>query len=269
MPTEKRERQREGRRTRLEAVRKVERRRRTVRTATWVVVIAAVIIGSVVLLLPGPKPPKPLTAQQKANKLAVDAGCPKAPYTPVHPKLRWTNPPAQVLDKHRTYYATVVTTEGTFKFRLNTAHAPVNSNNFAFLAEHGFYHCVIFHRVIIGFMDQTGDPTGTGRGGPGYVVPVNEFPAPVKTGDQYDVGAVAMANSCPSNDTPKQCPPSNGSQFFVVAQAQPEAGLPPKYTVIGQLTTGTAVIERINNEGTTSGTPNVIQRILSVTITST
>ena len=87
-------------------------------------------------------------------------------------------------------------------------------NNFVFLAEKGYYHCVIFHRVIPSFMDQTGDPTGTGTGGPGYTIP-DENPPKAATGQQYPLGSVAMANTGQPN--------TGGSQFFIVAGPQGES----------------------------------------------
>ena len=98
--------------------------------------------------------------------------------------------------------------------------APQTVNNFVFLARDGFYDGVIFHRVIPGFMIQGGDPTGTGRGGPGYKFedePVSQ---------RYERGILAMANAGPN---------TNGSQFFVM---HADYGLPPNYTIFGKLTGG-------------------------------
>ena len=99
------------------------------------------------------------------------------------------------IDTTKTYTATVVTTTGTFDITLDAKTAPATVNNFVFLAGKGYYHCVIFHRVIPGFMDQTGDPTGLGTGGPGYTIP-DENPPKAATGTtQYPLGSVAMANT--------------------------------------------------------------------------
>lgn len=267
MPTAKRQRQKEGRRARLEAVRKVQQRRRLLRRAAWVVVIAGVVLGTVFAFMPGSKAPAPTSAQQKANALAVKAGCPANPLAPVHPTLRWHRPPPTVIDVHKTYSATVTTTAGTFAFTLQTKGAPVNVNNFVFLADHGFYTCTTFWRVVKSFMDQTGDPTQTGQGGPGYYVPKNEFPPLQKNGVQYPAGVVAMAHrSC--STTPAKCPATNGSQFFVEAYPEPSSAVPPEYTIIGVLTSGLKVVEHINAEGTPTaqGVPNVYERVLSVKI---
>jgi cyclophilin family peptidyl-prolyl cis-trans isomerase len=295
VPTEKRQRQKAGHRARVEALRKVQRRRTLFRRSGIVVVVAGVVVGLVFAINGGgttttttttststttttttvPIPAKDVALQRQVNAIAVRAGCPPSLPSAVRPvnTLSWKTAPATVTFAGRTYYAKVATTAGTFTFKLNTQGAPENSNNFVFLAEHGFYRCVTFHRVIPGFMDQGGDPTGTGDGGPGYTVPVNEFPAPVTSGSQYRIGAVAMANSCPQGDTPAECPTTNGSQFFIVTGAQGES-LPPQYTVIGQVTEGMAVVDKINAEGNPieddGGVPPfVTNRILSVTITST
>jgi cyclophilin family peptidyl-prolyl cis-trans isomerase len=116
---------------------------------------------------------------------------------------------------------------------------------------------VIFHRVIPGFMDQTGDPTGTGTGGPGYTF-ADELPATASP--QYPLGSVAMANSGAN---------TNGSQFFIVTGPEGEQ-LQPNYSLFGQVPSSSmAVPQQINAEGSANGIPpNVTQRILSVTITS-
>ena len=79
------------------------------------------------------------------------------------------------IDPAKTYTATVKTDVGTFVIALDAKDAPKTVNNFVFLAQHHFFDCVIFLRVIPAFVDQTGDPTGTGSGGPGYTIP-DEFP---------------------------------------------------------------------------------------------
>ena len=104
---------------------------------------------------------------------------------------------------------------GTFVIALDAKAAPQTVNNFVFLAQHHFFDCVIFHRVIPGFVDQTGDPTGTGSGGPGYTIP-DELPAKASNpADQYPLGSVAMANTGQ--------PHSGGSQWFIVAGTQGES----------------------------------------------
>lgn len=160
------------------------------------------------------------------------------------------------VSKSRLYKAVVYTTAGTFTIRLNSSSAPVTVNNFVFLAKHSFYHCVIFQRVIPGFVVQGGDPTGTGEGGPGYVF-TDELPKRNNTGITYPLYSVAMANTGIAN--------SNGSQFFIVVGKKAET-LTPKYSLFGQVVSGQNAVMRIANEGSAGGTPKVIERILGVRI---
>ena len=115
---------------------------------------------------------------------------------------------------------------------LAAKYAPRTVNSFVFLARQGFYDNVTFHRVIPGFVAQTGDPTGTGAGGPGYEFP-NEYD-PASKFDYERAGVVGMANAGPG---------TNGSQFFISYGA---IGLDPAaYTVFGQVTEGQDVLEQI------------------------
>jgi cyclophilin family peptidyl-prolyl cis-trans isomerase len=198
-------------------------------------------------------------AQATANAVSVAAGCPKNPATALT-KTKWSSAPAMTIDTAKTYTATVKTDVGTFVIALNTKNAPKTVNNFVFLAQHHFFDCVIFHRVIPGFVDQTGDPTGTGTGGPGYTIP-DEYPAKASnSADQYPLGSVAMANTGQ--------PHTGGSQWFIVAGAQGES-LSATYSLFGHVTSGMSVVEKINAQGSASGTPpDVTHRMLKVTITS-
>ena len=274
MPTEKRARQKAARRKKRAAeVRRVRLRRRL--RAGGIVAGGAVVVLLIALASTGAfsgssSPSKnstsstsstsstttPVTKDQKlqaaANKAAVAAGCPSTPKTRVN-TLHWPSPPPMTVNPTKTYTATVKTTAGTFTITLDAKNAPHTVNNFVFLADQHFYNCVIFHRVIPGFMDQTGDPTGTGSGGPGYQFANENLPA------SYHAGDVAMANSGPN---------TNGSQFFIVV---PGGGsqLKPTYSLFGRVTSGMSVVEKINSEGNaaTNGVPpKVIQRILTVTI---
>jgi cyclophilin family peptidyl-prolyl cis-trans isomerase len=139
-------------------------------------------------------------------------------------------PPPMTIDQNKKYFATVkMANGGEFVIQLYPDKAPIAVNNFVFLARDGYYDGVTFHRVLEGFMAQTGDPTGTGSGGPGYQF-VNEdsdlvFDKP---------GVVAMANS--GRDT-------NGSQFFITFAMQPE--LTGNYTIFGQVIEGMDVVNAI------------------------
>jgi len=116
---------------------------------------------------------------------------------------------------------------------------------------------VTFHRVIPGFVDQTGDPTGTGEGGPGYTIPDEYPPKAAQAADQYPLGSVAMANTGQ--------PHSGGSQWFIVTGTQGES-LANSYSLFGTVTSGMTVVQKINKDGAASGTPKLIHRILSVKI---
>jgi cyclophilin family peptidyl-prolyl cis-trans isomerase len=140
---------------------------------------------------------------------------------------QYSTSPAHTIDPAKSYEATVHTTAGALRVALFPDEAPATVNNFVFLARDGFYDGVIFHRVIQGFMIQGGDPTGTGRGGPGY----SFDDEPVKR--RYERGIVAMANAGPN---------TNGSQFFVMHGDNP---LPPNYTIFGRLVDGEAVLDAI------------------------
>ena len=198
-------------------------------------------------------------AQAAANATSVAAGCPKNPGAALT-KTKWSSAPAMTIDPAKAYTATVKTDVGTFVIALDAKGAPQTVNNFVFLAQHHFFDCVIFHRVIPGFVDQTGDPTGTGSGGPGYTIP-DEYPAKASNpADQYPLGSVAMANTSQ--------PHSGGSQWFIVAGAQGES-LPASYSLFGHVSSGMSVVEKINAQGSASGVPpDVTHRMLKVTITS-
>ncbi len=148
----------------------------------------------------------------------------------------WSSPPDFRLRAESAYSATLHTDLGDITIRLLTEEAPKTVNNFVFLAREGFYDGVVFHRVINGFMIQTGDPEGTGRGGPGY----RFADEPVRR--RYTAGTVAMANAGPN---------TNGSQFFIVHGR--DVGLPPSYTIFGEVTEGMDVVNAIATAAVTAG----------------
>jgi peptidyl-prolyl cis-trans isomerase B (cyclophilin B) len=142
----------------------------------------------------------------------------------------WPAPPAMKIDVAKDYTVSIETNRGTIELALYPKHAPQTVNNFVFLAGQGFYDGVKFHRVIDNFMIQTGDPTGTGRGGPGY-----KFGDEVKTNPlKHERGVISMANAGPS---------TNGSQFFITHAPQPH--LNGKHTVFGKVTKGLDVVDAI------------------------
>lgn len=140
-------------------------------------------------------------------------------------------PPLQLKDGAR-YEALVQTTEGNFTMALLPAQAPVTVNSFVTLSRDGFYDGVIFHRVIESFVIQTGDPTGTGMGGPGYQF-ADELPPALP----YGPGVVAMANAGPN---------TNGSQFFVcTGESSASLNDHPNYTVFGRVIDGMDTVLKI------------------------
>jgi len=138
--------------------------------------------------------------------------------------------PAMGIDQAKTYTVTITTNRGVITLRLDAASAPKTVNNFAFLANDKFYDGIIFHRVIPDFMVQTGDPEGTGRGGPGYRFS-DEFEG---NQNSHKRGVISMANSGPG---------TNGSQFFITHVPCP--WLNGKHTVFGEVTSGMEVVDAI------------------------
>ena len=149
---------------------------------------------------------------------------------------QWSQPPAMTIDPAKKYAGTVDTNKGSFSIEFYPDDAPKTVNNFVFLARAGYYDNTPVHRIIDGFVIQGGDPTGTGRGGPGY----RFEDEPIKR--TYELGTLAMANAGPN---------TNGSQFFVIVG---ESGrrLPKNYTIFGKVTAGMDVVNTIAKTPTKS-----------------
>ncbi len=146
---------------------------------------------------------------------------------------QYNAPPQMSLDTNKTYVATFETSRGTIVADLFPKEAPKTINNFVFLAKEGFYDGTKFHRVIKDFMVQGGDPTGTGRGGPGYKFDDETRGNPHK----HQRGSLSMANAGPN---------TNGSQFFLIS-GQQGVRLPPQYALFGQIVSGLDVLETMQN----------------------
>ncbi len=146
------------------------------------------------------------------------------------PSKQWNNPPAMEIDVAKTYLITMETNQGTIELELYPEHAPITVNNFVFLTRNGYYDGVSFHRVISNFVIQGGDPTGTGRGGPGYKFADEVYGNPLK----HKTGVISMANAGPN---------TNGSQFFITHSPQPH--LDGKHTVFGKVVNGMDVVNAI------------------------
>ncbi|MBK7316866.1 peptidylprolyl isomerase [Candidatus Villigracilis affinis] len=163
---------------------------------------------------------------------------------------QWSTPPAMQIDPKKQYKAHMETDKGTMVIELFADKTPMTVNNFVFLSREGFYDGVIFHRVIGNFMAQGGDPTGTGRGGPGY-----------KFGDEFDAslkhdkrGILSMANAGPA---------TNGSQFFITHGPTPH--LNGKHTVFGVVVEGLDVLMSIPERDPGNVNAPAV-KIISVTI---
>ncbi len=145
-------------------------------------------------------------------------------------------PPEMAIDESKEYTAIVEMESGdTFTIELLPQSAPETVNSFVFLANEGWFDNVMFHRVLPGFVAQTGDPTGTGRGGPGYAIP-NEIDPDLS---HDTAGMVAMANSGPD---------TNGSQWYItLADDDPTLlNLDGSYTIFGRIAEGLEVVQSIS-----------------------
>ncbi|PKN91790.1 MAG: hypothetical protein CVU44_17935 [Chloroflexi bacterium HGW-Chloroflexi-6] len=138
--------------------------------------------------------------------------------------------PEIVIDPQQRYYATLKTEKGDVVLRLYADLAPVTVNNFVFLARNGWYEDITFHRVIPGYIAQTGDPSGTGAGNPGYFI-IDE----TSSGLKFDrAGLLGMSNSGPD---------TGGSQFFITLGPAPQ--LDGAYTIFGEVVSGLEVLEQL------------------------
>lgn len=188
-----------------------------------------------------------------------DTPCPAADGT-AERTTSFENPPSMCIDLTLSYTALISTDLGDMTIELDPAAAPETVNNFVVLARYGYYQDVPFHRIIPEFVIQGGDAVGggdpddptLGAGNPGYAVP-DELPAE----GAYEVGSLAMANSGPN---------TNGSQFFIIT-GDNGMGLPPLYSLFGQVTEGLDVVAALNTRGTPgAGVPTEVVTIRSVTI---
>jgi peptidyl-prolyl cis-trans isomerase B (cyclophilin B) len=182
---------------------------------------------------------------------ALPAGC--TAVAPPKPKQVHLSRPTARLQGPTT--ATVETSCGSFEIALDVNRAPATASSFAYQARQGVYDDTPFHRIIPGFVVQGGDPTGTGSGGPGYFV---DEPPPRDL--SYTRGTVAMAKS------QAEPPGRSGSQFFVVTAA--DAGLTPDYALLGRVSAGLDVVQRIESLGSSTGQPQAPVVIRRITIKS-
>jgi cyclophilin family peptidyl-prolyl cis-trans isomerase len=267
--TEKRARQKELHRSRLEAAR--EEAARQARRAKFIRfgVIAVVAIALVVLVavLTGDDDTDVASddsASTTASVSTTEAGpTTTAVPTPCPPTdgsgertTTFSAPFAMCIDAERTYRAAVDTTLGSFTIELEPQRAPLTVNNFVSLARSKFYDGLTFHRIVPDFVIQGGDPAGDGTGGPGYQFQ-DELPQP----DDYEAYSVAMANSGPD---------TNGSQFFVVLSEKgadtlvSAVGGTANYSLFGKVVEGTDVVDKIaavELDGERPVTPVTIEKV--------
>lgn len=155
------------------------------------------------------------------------------------PALALTPPKEANVDSNKKYIAVIRTNKGDIKVELYPKEAPLSVTNFIQLAEKGFYKGLTFHRVVPDFVIQGGDPTGTGRGGPGYTLP-----AEIKR--SHSAGALAWARLPDTDPVGRPINPkkeSSGSQFYITLAPQPS--LDGQYTVFGQAVAGMDVAKQI------------------------
>jgi cyclophilin family peptidyl-prolyl cis-trans isomerase len=277
VPSEKRQRQRANSQARAAALREAQRKQAQRRRLIGAAVIVAIGVAAVVALsLTGSKTKvaaqKTTTTTTPAtttttSKLAVapgakitgDTPCPAADGSAARTTM-FAKPPPMCIDPAKTYTATMKTDAGDITIALDPTKAPKTVNNFVVLARYHYFDGIAFHRVIPDFMDQGGDPAGTG----GVTFPGYKFDDELPQAGDYKAGSVAMANSGPN---------TNGSQFFLVVSDNGAKSLVPdgkaNYSLFGQISDGLDVALKINADGgpAPAGTPKVVHKILSVTIT--
>jgi peptidyl-prolyl cis-trans isomerase B (cyclophilin B) len=189
-----------------------------------------------------------------ATPANLPAGCEEAQKPP--PKRVHLKRPKRTVDRSQSLVAAVDTSCGSFEIALDARDSPKTVSSFVYMVREGVYDDTAFHRIVSGFVIQGGDP-GTASGGPGYSV---DEPPP--NGAEYTRGTVAMVK------TVAEPPGRSGSQFFIVTAA--DAGLPPQYALLGQVSSGEDVIDRIAELGDPAsgqtGTPTATVVIRKITI---
>ncbi|CAA9245726.1 MAG: Peptidyl-prolyl cis-trans isomerase [uncultured Acidimicrobiales bacterium] len=280
MPTQKRERKRQGHQARQAAIAAARKRQQSRTRAIAGGFLAVVLIAGVaVLVSPGDDDQEvastaPTTTVEGATTTAVAKKPVELPPVPAGASIKgdtpcppadgsaprttsFEKPPPMCVVVAKTYTAEIQTTKGLMVASLDVKNATKTVNNFVVLARYKYFDGIAFHRIIPGFVLQGGDPQQTGTGGPGYKFE-DELP---KTGS-YKVGSLAMANSGPN---------TNGSQFFVIA-GDTGTSLQPQYSLFGQVTQGLEVVKAIEDvgiPGNADGKPSEVVKITSVTIKET
>jgi cyclophilin family peptidyl-prolyl cis-trans isomerase len=277
VPTDKRQRKRQGQQARQAAIAAARKRQQTRTRAMAGAFLALVLIAGVAVLVnpgsdkqtvasTGPsttvaattpvKKPVDLPPVPLGESIKGDTPCPptdgSAPRT-----TSFEKPPPLCVAVAKTYTADMQTSKGLMTIALDVKNATKTVNNFVVLARYKYFDGIAFHRIIPGFVLQGGDPMQTGMGGPGY-----KFEDELPKAGSYKVGSLAMANSGVN---------TNGSQFFVIS-GDTGTSLPPQYSLFGQVTQGLEVVKAIEDvgiAGTQDGKPSEVVKILSVIIKET
>ncbi len=193
--------------------------------------------------------------EEESTSANLPGGCQEVQASP--PKRVDLKPPRRKVGRSQSLVATVDTSCGSFEIALDARDSPKTVSSFVHLAREGVYDDTTFHRIVPRFVIQGGDPLGTGSGGPGYSV---DEPPPGNV--EYTRGTVAMAKAA------TEPPGRSGSQFFVVTAA--DAGLPPQYALLGKVSSGKDVVDRIARLGDPAsgqtGTPLATVVIRKITV---
>jgi len=283
LPTQKRERKKQGHQARQAAIAAARKRQQARTRAIAGGFLAVVLIAGVAVLVntgeddqvvstqptttvatvaSGPSTTavakKPVDLPPVAAGAAVkgDTPCPPADGS-AQRTTTFEKPPPLCVAATKNYTADIQTSKGLMVVALDVRNATQTVNNFVVLARYKYFDGIAFHRIVPGFVIQGGDPMQTGTGGPGY-----KFADELPKAGSYKVGSLAMANSGAN---------TNGSQFFVVT-GDAGASLPPSYSLFGQVTQGLEVVKAIDEvgiAGTQDGKPSEVVKITSVTIKET
>jgi cyclophilin family peptidyl-prolyl cis-trans isomerase len=211
----------------------------------WIVTggIAVIALGTIFATLCGAKTGGNSSASSVREQRIVETATPESSTTatatpsasvtptatPPQIQRRYAAPPEMTIDANKQYFATIKTDKGDIRLQLFAKEAPIDVNNFVFLAQHDFYDGLTFHRVLDGFVAQGGDPAGDGTGGPGYFLP------PEKNDLKHDTGVIAMARSSQG---------VSGSQFYITLAPQPSLDQ-QGFTVFGKVVSGMDVLQSL------------------------
>lgn len=196
-----------------------------------------------------PTPTATPTAEASPTPAEDEATATPTPVASPTPVKRYSAPPPLTIDPAKSYSAIIETDKGKVRLVLFAKDAPQAVNSFVFLAREGFYNGLSFYRVMPGFVAQTGDPTGSGGGGPGYTIPKEA------NDHVHEAGAVAMAQRGGTVD---------GGQFYILYSPQPQ--LEGQDTVFGRVVEGMDVLRSLTPRDPRDANAPPGDRIISITI---